>query len=85
MTVNPGFGGQAYIPNSTDKVRRGRALLEGAGRGEVPLQVDGGVDPKTAPVVAKAGATVLVAGSAVFGHPGGAGEGVRSLKEVLEQ
>ncbi|MFC1575218.1 ribulose-phosphate 3-epimerase [Gemmatimonadota bacterium] len=83
MTVNPGFGGQAYIPNSTDKVRRTRQLLETRGRGKVPIQVDGGVDPLTAPVVAGAGADVLVAGSAVFGHPDGAGEGINALREAL--
>ncbi len=83
MTVNPGFGGQAYIPGSTGKIRRTRDLLEAQGRGEVPVQVDGGVDPVTAPELVRAGATVLVAGSAVFGHPDGPGEGVRSLRSSL--
>ena len=54
------------------------------GRGGVQIQVDGGVDPTTAPTVAGAGATVLVAGSAVFGHPQGPGAGVRALREVLQ-
>jgi ribulose-phosphate 3-epimerase len=84
MTVNPGFGGQAYIPSSSGKIRRIRDLLEAAGRTEVPVQVDGGVDPTTAPVVTEAGANVLVAGSAVYGHPQGAGEGVRALRASLE-
>ncbi len=84
MTVNPGFGGQSYIPNSTSKVSRMKALLESRGRGEVPLQVDGGIDSTTAPEVVEAGATVLVAGSAVFGHSGGGAEGLRSLKEACE-
>jgi ribulose-phosphate 3-epimerase len=79
MTVNPGFGGQAYIRSSTDKIRRARDLLDELGREDVPLQVDGGVDPSTAPEVVGAGAQVLVAGSAVFGHPGGVRDGVRSL------
>jgi ribulose-phosphate 3-epimerase len=79
MTVNPGFGGQAYIRSSTDKIRRARKLLDELGRDEVLLQVDGGVDPSTGPEVVGAGAQVLVAGSAVFGHPEGVGEGVRSL------
>ena len=83
MTVNPGFGGQAYIPSSTDKIRRTKELLLSAGGERIPLQVDGGVDPKTAPEMAEAGADVLVAGSAVFGHPGGAGEGIRSLRDGL--
>jgi ribulose-phosphate 3-epimerase len=80
MTVNPGFGGQAYIPSSTDKIRRTRELMHGLGGEGITLQVDGGVDPNTAPEMVEAGADVLVAGSAVFGHPGGAGEGVRSLR-----
>jgi len=84
MTVNPGFGGQAYIPSSSGKIRRIRNLLEAAGRAEVPVQVDGGVDPTTAPVATEAGANVLVAGSAVYGHPQGAGEGVRALRASLE-
>ena len=62
MTVNPGFGGQAFIPSSTKKIRAVRELLEKEGRGDVPLQVDGGVGPETASTVVNAGATVLVAG-----------------------
>ncbi len=85
MTVNPGFGGQAFIPRSTIKLRNMRALLEEEGRGEMPIQVDGGVDETTAPVVVGAGATVLVAGSAVFGHPQGAAAGVRALKISLRK
>ena len=80
MTVNPGFGGQRYIPNSTAKVTRVAELLRGEGRGEVLIQVDGGVDATTAPTVSRAGATVLVAGSAVFKHPGGARAGVQALR-----
>lgn len=83
MTVNPGFGGQAYIPSSTGKIMRARDLLDAHGRNEVMVQVDGGVDVTTAPEVAAAGAEVLVAGSAVFGHDGGGGEGIRSLRAAL--
>jgi len=83
MTVNPGFGGQRYIPTSTAKVRRVAALLEEEGRGGIPIQVDGGMDTDTAPTAAGAGATVLVAGSAVFGHPGGPGAGVRAIRTAL--
>ena len=83
MTVNPGFGGQKFIPASTGKLRRVIRLLEEEGRGGIPIQVDGGVDVHTAPIVAEAGATVLVAGSAVFGHPDGAGAGVRALRDSL--
>jgi ribulose-phosphate 3-epimerase len=63
MTVNPGFGGQAFIPAMVDKISRIRAML---GSRQVHLEVDGGVAPDTAAACAKAGADVLVAGSAVF-------------------
>jgi ribulose-phosphate 3-epimerase len=63
MTVNPGWGGQAFIENSPDKVGRLRARLSA----EVALQVDGGIDPRTAPICADAGANLFVAGSAIFG------------------
>jgi len=63
MTVNPGFGGQAFIPAVVDKVRRIKALV---GRRPIHIEIDGGVTPETAPLVSAAGADVLVAGSAVF-------------------
>ncbi|MGZ5316312.1 MAG: ribulose-phosphate 3-epimerase [Solirubrobacterales bacterium] len=63
MSVNPGWGGQAFIPESPDKVARLRGLVGD----DTAIEVDGGVDPATAPSVAAAGATLFVAGSAVFG------------------
>jgi ribulose-phosphate 3-epimerase len=63
MTVNPGWGGQAFIEGSPDKVKRLRALLGD----ELPIQVDGGISAKTVGSVAEAGATLYVAGSAIFG------------------
>jgi ribulose-phosphate 3-epimerase len=63
MTVNPGFGGQAFIPAVIDKVRRIKALI---GSRPIDIEIDGGVTPETAPLVTAAGANVLVAGSAVF-------------------
>jgi ribulose-phosphate 3-epimerase len=83
MTVNPGFGGQKYIKASGGKLRRLTQLMKEEGCSGMPIQVDGGVDTKTAPLVAEAGATVLVAGSAVFGHPDGAGSGVEALRQSL--
>lgn len=68
MTVEPGFGGQAFMPEMLDKVRVLRERLDQAGLPAV-LQVDGGINVKTAPLAADAGATSLVAGSAVFGAP----------------
>ncbi|MDX2015773.1 MAG: ribulose-phosphate 3-epimerase [Myxococcaceae bacterium] len=69
MSVNPGFGGQAFIPSTVDKVRRLRAMLDGRGRGHVDIEVDGGINADTAKQVVAAGATVLVAGNAVFKSP----------------
>jgi len=66
MTVNPGFGGQTYIPRSTSKVRAMRALLDEAGNA-APIEVDGGIDETTIADVVLAGADWIVAGSAVFG------------------
>jgi ribulose-phosphate 3-epimerase len=63
MTVNPGFGGQAFIGSVVDKVRRIKAMI---GTRDVDIEIDGGVTPETAPAVVAAGANVLVAGSAVF-------------------
>jgi len=69
MTVNPGWGGQPFIEHSLEKVERLRNILgDGAA-----LQVDGGIDPRTAPPCRAAGANLLVAGSAVFGSPDPAG------------
>ncbi len=68
MTVNPGFGGQAFIPATAEKVRRIRSMVGGR---DIDIQVDGGITPETVPFVAAAGANVFVAGSAVY-----KGEGV---------
>jgi ribulose-phosphate 3-epimerase len=65
MTVNPGWGGQAFIGHSLDKLPRVRALV---GK-DVAVEVDGGIDPKTAPSCRRAGASLFVAGSAIFGAP----------------
>ena len=63
MTVNPGFGGQAFIPSVVEKVRRVKQMI---GRRPIDIEIDGGVTPETAPQLIAAGANVLVAGSAVF-------------------
>jgi ribulose-phosphate 3-epimerase len=63
MSVNPGFGGQAFIPSAIEKISRLRAL---AGGRPIDIEVDGGITPENAAQVAQAGANVLVAGSAVF-------------------
>jgi ribulose-phosphate 3-epimerase len=73
MSVNPGFGGQAFIPSAIEKISRLRAL---AGTRAIDIEVDGGITPENAPPVARAGANVLVAGSAVF--KGGKAEAYRA-------
>lgn len=80
MTVNPGFGGQAYIEGSEGRVGRVRSLLDGAGLSDVDLQVDGGIDEATIGRVAAAGATVAVAGSAIYGGSGNVAENIARLR-----
>lgn len=79
MSVNPGFGGQSFIPRSLERIRRARALLDETGSG-ARLEVDGGVGPDNAGAVVAAGADVLVAGSAVFRHPEGPVRGMEALR-----
>src|SRR6202049_647180 len=78
MTVEPGFGGQKFIPHSPEKIRRVRAMSP-----SVEIEVDGGIDAKSAPLVVKAGASVLVAGSSVFGHKQGIAAGIRAIRQAL--
>ena len=70
MTVNPGFGGQAFIGEALTKVEEVRGMAASRGLDELHVQVDGGIDPDTAPGAARAGADVLVAGSSVFRRAG---------------
>ncbi|MBC7137693.1 MAG: ribulose-phosphate 3-epimerase [Defluviimonas sp.] len=86
MTVNPGFGGQSFIGSQVDKVRRLRALI---GERPIHIEIDGGVTPATAPLVAAAGADVLVAGSAVFrggsvSDPAPYGANIRAIRAAAE-
>ena len=66
MSVNPGFSGQAFIPESIQKIRSVRQLLNAAGNG-APIEIDGGIQPENAPAVVTAGAEILVAASAIYG------------------
>jgi len=68
MTVNPGFGGQKFLQSQVGKIARVRQMLDEAGRQDCPIVVDGGIGPATAHSVSQAGASVLVAGNAVFGE-----------------
>jgi len=83
MSVNPGFGGQAYIPTSADKVARIAEMIRDSGS-KALIEVDGGIDEKTASLVSEAGARVLVAGNAIFGRPdpGAALNAIRDAAQV---
>jgi len=78
MTVEPGFGGQKFIVHSPEKIRRLRAIAP-----DIEIEVDGGIDAASAPLVVKAGATVLVAGSAVFGHKQGIAAGIKAIRTAV--
>jgi ribulose-phosphate 3-epimerase len=82
MSVNPGFGGQVYIPTSTARIRRLRHMLD-ALDAPIELEVDGGIKASNAGEVVAAGATVLVAGSAVFGGPATIAENIARLRHSI--
>jgi ribulose-phosphate 3-epimerase len=84
MSVNPGFGGQSYIPGSTAKIARVRRMLDELGLVDVELEVDGGIVPANAHAAVAAGATALVAGSAVYNAHGSVAENLRRLREAAE-
>jgi len=81
MSVNPGFGGQAFISSTLDKIREVRALIERSGR-SIRLEVDGGIGPNNIADVAAAGADTFVAGSAIFGQPDYAAV-IQSMRDAL--
>lgn len=83
MAVNPGFGGQPFLPGSLDKIRRLAQRLREGGF-SVDLEVDGGITPETAPQVVRAGANVLVAGSAVFEAEEGVAAAIARLRQAAE-
>ena len=78
MTVEPGFGGQKFIPHSPEKIRRVRAFSPA-----VEIEVDGGIDARTAPLVVQAGASVLVAGNSVYGYKGGVAAGIKAIRDAV--
>jgi len=79
MTVNPGFGGQKFIPSVVPKIRELRNQLDGQGLSHIRIEVDGGIQTETASIVTAAGADVLVAGNAVFGKPD-RGAAIRAIR-----
>lgn len=82
MTVNPGFGGQKYIPAMTDKIRRLNAMIKDRGL-DVDIEVDGGVGPENLRMLIEAGANVFVAGSSIFGGP--IDQRVQRFLEIFEE
>ena len=84
MTVNPGFGGQHFIATTVPKIRRVRQMIEQVKPG-CDLEVDGGIDPKTAPLTVEAGANVLVAGSAIFNAKEGIAAAMQRLQAAVEK
>ena len=80
MSVNPGFGGQAFIPSSIDKVRRLRKMIDERGL-KTRIEIDGGIDSENIAEVASAGADIIVSGSAIFGAPDPA-IALRELREA---
>jgi ribulose-phosphate 3-epimerase len=82
MSVNPGFGGQKFIPESADKIRQIRIMLDEV-KSSARLEVDGGLTSKTLPLVRDAGADTFVAGSFIFHHAKGIAAGIRELRESL--
>jgi ribulose-phosphate 3-epimerase len=83
MSVNPGFGGQQFIPSSLDKLRRLREMIRLRGA-QVRIEIDGGIGPENAADVVNAGAEILVAGSAIFGKPD-PGEALRELNRAASE
>jgi ribulose-phosphate 3-epimerase len=78
MTVNPGFGGQTFINETTSKIARLRAMVNDR-QSTVDIEVDGGINIETAPYAIQAGANILIVGTAVFGHPHGVTTGVKQM------
>ena len=85
MSVNPGFGGQSYIPSSTARIAHLRRLLDERGLDPVEIAVDGGVNPGNAGEIIKAGAQVLVSGSAVFNSQASIAENIAALRQAASQ
>jgi ribulose-phosphate 3-epimerase len=83
MSVNPGFGGQSYIPASTDKIARLRRMLDERGLAEVEIQVDGGIKVHNIAEVVAAGASVLVVGSAIFNKQASVAANIAALRNQM--
>jgi ribulose-phosphate 3-epimerase len=80
MSVNPGFGGQSFIPTSLDKLRRLKRMIDERGL-ETKIEIDGGIGPENIAEIVEAGAEIIVAGSAVYGK----GDASASVRELIER
>ena len=83
MSVNPGFGGQSFIPNSIQKLAKLKRMLDERGLTHVEIEIDGGISVENAAEVASAGATILVAGSAIFNNRGSIAENINALRLAI--
>jgi len=83
MSVNPGFGGQSYIPTSTEKISRLRKMLDDMGREDVGIEVDGGIKTHNAAEIVDAGANILVAGSAIFNDKKSITKNIADFREAI--
>jgi ribulose-phosphate 3-epimerase len=84
MTINPGFGGQRFLEMTVPKIRQVRQMIAQLNP-NCELELDGGIDPATAPIAIAAGANVLVAGSTIFDHPDGVAAGMKRLQQSVDQ
>ncbi len=82
MTVNPGFSGQTFLPEVLPKISKVHSMIKNVGSKAV-IQVDGGIDQNTLPLVYAAGARVIVSATAIFKHPNGIAGGVKALRESV--
>ena len=82
MTVNPGFSGQSFIPEMVKKIETVHHMIKSSGK-NIDLEVDGGVNEQTLPFVLDAGANIIVAATAIFGHPDGIHAGVKTMRDVI--
>ena len=85
MSVNPGFGGQVYIPSSTKKISRVRYMLDERGLNHVEVEVDGGISVENTADIANAGATILVAGSSIFNKKASISDNIKAIRHICDQ
>jgi ribulose-phosphate 3-epimerase len=82
MTVNPGFSGQSFMPEMVQKIETVHHMIKSSGN-SIGLEVDGGINEETLPAVLNAGADIIVAATAIFGHPDGIDAGVKTMRNVI--